>query len=143
MRYRGNPSDIRGFRSSYRLSIRPTYLVMATQAELDLLLQSPTIPPPPGVTPNLVNPPAYGVDEWTFSASVCLSVTTLIVAIRVYTRLCLSRTRLWEDCKGFLSRQIVSIPFLNFSQICPSWHGYALRNLARYNFTQEALMADT
>lgn len=104
MRYRRAPDDIVDVCSSRRLPIEPTYVVMATPAELDLLLRSPAIPPPPGVTPNLVDPPVYGFETWLVTASVSLTVTTILVVIRVYTRLYVSRNHAWEDCKPVSNR---------------------------------------
>ena len=57
----------------------------------------PTILPPPGVKPNLVNPYTlhpYGV----LTQSVCLTIATLLVWIRIWTKKFVLDGLGWEDC---------------------------------------------
>ena len=56
------------------------------------------IPPPPGLTSNYVNPPSKAI--WgTVTTSVCLTVATLLVAMRIYTKLKVLKNPGWDDCK--------------------------------------------
>jgi hypothetical protein len=57
----------------------------------------PTIPAPPGVTPNLVNP--YTMHPYNvLTQSVCLTIATLLVWIRIYTKKFVLDGLGWEDC---------------------------------------------
>ena len=67
------------------------------------------IPPPPGLTSNYINPPSKAV--WgTVTTSVCLTVATLLVAMRLYTKLRVLRNLGLDDCKlhSNQSRQLSS-----------------------------------
>ena len=76
---------------------------MFSQAQLDVLLKLPAAKPPPGVTQNLTNPTIYGWNEWLLTVGTCLPVTTLFLAMRMYTKLVLLKQPVWEDCKSFLA----------------------------------------
>lgn len=58
------------------------------------------MPPPPGVVPNFVNPVSRGSYLITVNA-VLLSITTLFVLMRFYTRIFLARAIGWDDCIVF------------------------------------------
>lgn len=59
------------------------------------------LPPPPGVTPNFVNPEsARGQAHVVFI--MCLVFSTLFVSLRMYTRLILIKSHGWEDCEWLL-----------------------------------------
>lgn len=54
--------------------------------------------PPPGVTPNFINP--YSQRNYSIiTLIICLTVGTLLVWIRIYTKLCIIKSHGWEDCK--------------------------------------------
>ena len=58
--------------------------------------------PPPGVTPNFVNPPsldAYNI----ICQAVCLPTSSLFVFVRIYTKIRLKPPMRPEDCKYPLS----------------------------------------
>lgn len=65
------------------------------------LAHTPGMPPPhPGIKPNFVDPysQAYLITDVTI---VTLTVTTLLVAIRTYTRRFIHKLGMgWEDCKS-------------------------------------------
>lgn len=105
---------------------------MATPAELNLLLQSPAMAPPPGVTPNLVNPPVYWFKEWTLTAAVSITITTLFIMMRIYTKLFLIRNHAWEDCKP-LVHPIRSILVLILGRFIFLGMGTAIRHFG-WNF---------
>ena len=57
-----------------------------------------TIPPPPGLTSNYVDPPSKAI--WgTVTTAVCLTVATLLVAMRLYTKVKVLKNLGWDDCK--------------------------------------------
>lgn len=62
------------------------------------MASSPALAPPPGVTPNFVNP--YNQNKVTITLiSVCLPATTLFLLIRMYSKVRLIKSHGWEDCK--------------------------------------------
>ena len=80
---------------------------MSSVADIQNQLDGPALAPPPGVTPNFVNPPSF----FTFSVVVvtlCLLFSTLAICMRMYTKLYIIRRVVLEDCK--LNR--VSLTFL-------------------------------
>ena len=55
-----------------------------------------TIPPPPGVLPNFVDPVSQHI--WLHvTLGVCLPIATLLVAMRLYTKIFFLKTTGWED----------------------------------------------
>ena len=54
--------------------------------------------PPPGNVPNFVNPPSLRKYD-ILCQVVCLAVSTLLVMMRMYTKVCLIKTASWEDCE--------------------------------------------
>lgn len=71
---------------------------LLSPAEQQALLEGPSMKPPPGVIPNLVNPPnkndlGYGVA--TASALLC----GLLVVLRLYARAFYHKKMVIEDCK--------------------------------------------
>ena len=56
------------------------------------------IPPPPGITPNLVNPSDH-TKESIILHTVCLTLVTIAVGIRLYTRALITRKIGADDCK--------------------------------------------
>ena len=65
--------------------------------QLEALLNGPALAPPPGVTPQLNNPPSYRAAT-TAIPTVCLIVATLAVSMRVYTRARIIRVVNIADC---------------------------------------------
>ena len=65
--------------------------------EEQLLDMLPGLAPPPGVTPDFVHP--YSLQKYNvITLSVCMTVSTLFVAMRLYTNARITRTLNWEDC---------------------------------------------
>lgn len=56
------------------------------------------IVPPPGITPNFVDPVSMRKYD-VFGQTVCLVVSTLLVWMRMYSKLRLIKSVGWEDCK--------------------------------------------
>ena len=73
--------------------------VAAEQAWAEVLAQLPALEAPPGDINNLVNPYSR---RWLviFTSATTLTVTTLFVVIRVYTKRFINESGLrWDDCK--------------------------------------------
>lgn len=71
----------------------------ATKAQiLELALDLPALAAPPGLTHNFVNPPnlktAYYID-----VAICMTVSSLVVCMRIWTKARLIRKFGREDCK--------------------------------------------
>ena len=68
------------------------------------LADLPGLPPPPGITPNFVDP----YSRWrlyTVTISITLVVTTLLVLMRTYTKYAINKFGLrWEDCEQYPTR---------------------------------------
>ena len=58
---------------------------------------SGALEPPPGVTPNFINPPSIAKYS-VICQAVCLPTTTVFVALRLYTRIFVHRERTADDC---------------------------------------------
>ncbi len=74
-------------------------MVVITPAIYEQLEKIPTIRPPPGVTPNFINPPIDHYSAWIVAATLALTLSTIFVLIRVYTRFFIIKIHGWEDCK--------------------------------------------
>ena len=60
--------------------------------------QMPAMKPPPGVTPNFVNPESLRT-YWILMMCMCLTFSTMFVFMRMYTKLVLIKSHGWEDCE--------------------------------------------
>ena len=58
-----------------------------------------TVPPPPGVVPNFVDPVSLQRYD-VLTQSVCLSVATVFVLMRLYTKVVVLRNPWWDDCES-------------------------------------------
>ncbi|KAF3482730.1 putative Integral membrane protein Pth11-like [Arthroderma uncinatum] len=68
------------------------------------------IPPPPGVTPNIVDPPS----QWNGNIAlhtVCLTLATTAVAMRIYTRTIITRTKMGVDDYLCLVSFVLTVAF--------------------------------
>jgi hypothetical protein len=54
-------------------------------------------PPPPGVVPNLENPPDSGRAVAIASLATCLAIATILFALRAYVKIRITRNLLLED----------------------------------------------
>ena len=100
-----------GFPIPTRLSptsaaISPTGITMAQShnataeamaAAAKALLLGPGLQPPPGVTPNFIDPPSQ--THWVYiTLPICLAVSTPFVWIRLYTVFFILKSHGWADC---------------------------------------------
>lgn len=61
------------------------------------LSEIPGLKPPAGVTPNFDNP--YSIlDPLTAGNALCLTLATISIVIRFYTKLFILKVHGWEDC---------------------------------------------
>ncbi len=67
----------------------------ATHASPDII---GSLPPPPGVIPNFIDPPKTQAGIIVVVA-VGLLLTTVCVCIRVWTKVRITKKVEWEDCK--------------------------------------------
>lgn len=67
-----------------------------TDEQLEQLARTPFVQPPPGVTPNFVNPPTRATLQiWT--TSIFLGIATMSYANRIYVKTRLMKTWSWDD----------------------------------------------
>lgn len=69
---------------------------------LQKLLNGPGMAPPPGVKPNFVNPPNLE-KEFYIDLILCLTISVLVVAMRMWTKVRVMRKVMIEDCKRKLT----------------------------------------
>lgn len=63
---------------------------------------TPALPPPPGETPNFVNPET--LLKWEIlTICLCLISTTIVFVLRTYVRISIKRSWILEDCKHSFS----------------------------------------
>lgn len=78
---------------------------MATKEELlKEVLEGPGLKPPPNVIPNLINPPTKQHINLLCQVT-CLTLSSVFVLIRMYTKIYVMKNHGWED--GMLYRIIV------------------------------------
>ena len=83
--------------NSTSMAATPSSSLDDPQAALENLLNGPAAPPPPGITPNLDNPPNQKV-ALHIVAILTISFSTCAVIIRIYTKRFVLRTMGYEDC---------------------------------------------
>ena len=67
------------------------------------LADLPGLPPPPGITPNFIDPYSR-FWLYTVTISITMVVTTLFVVMRTYTKYAINKFGLrWEDCEQYLT----------------------------------------
>lgn len=71
-------------------------------ATLEQLLEGPGLQPPPGVLPDFIHPQSQSAANLACNI-LCLTVATLCVAIRLYTRFVITRSHGWEDCEFYVA----------------------------------------
>ena len=75
------------------------------EAQLQILLDDPAGTPPPGVLPNFENPAT--LNQWAILTIVLgLSLGTICVAIRIYTKSFIMKVFDPEDCTFFLPSRV-------------------------------------
>ena len=80
------------------MAATPSFTSGDAQAALESLLNGPAGPPPPGVTPNLDNPPNQQV-PLNIVAILTIGFSTCAVIIRIHTKRFVLRTMGYEDCR--------------------------------------------
>lgn len=70
--------------------------MMSAQQLHEAMLNMPALKPPPGVQPNFTNPSNLRNDPLTISL---LLISTIVVWIRLYTKIHVTKKMLLEDCK--------------------------------------------
>lgn len=71
----------------------------ATTAELlQAKLNGPAMAPPPGVTPNFIDPPNLR-HIVVLVLTLCMSFSTVAILMRMYTKLFILRKTAFEDCR--------------------------------------------
>lgn len=77
-----------------------------------LKMATPGLAPPPGVTPNFINPESHARFV-VVTHTICLTLSTIFVLLRTYTKFFISHAPGWEDCKcqisSFLSLHWVNV----------------------------------
>ncbi|KAK2849620.1 hypothetical protein FQN49_005575 [Arthroderma sp. PD_2] len=68
------------------------------------------IPPPPGVTPNIIDPPSQMNGNIALH-TVCLTLATSAVAMRIYTRTFVTRTKMGVDDYFCLASFVLTVAF--------------------------------
>lgn len=71
---------------------------LSAQQLLQKALDGPAMAPPPGVKPNFVNPPNLE-KEFYVDLILCLTISVLVVCMRMWTKARLVRKIQIEDCK--------------------------------------------
>lgn len=79
------------------------------EQQLQKLLNGPAMAPPPGVKPNLENPP-HLEKEFYIDLILCLTISMLVVGMRLWTKARLVRRIMIEDCKSCLRVFFFSFP---------------------------------
>ena len=58
----------------------------------------PGLTPPPGVIPTFSDP--FSMQPYqVLTVAACIITTTLLVAARMYTKMFIMKSTVWEDCK--------------------------------------------
>lgn len=65
---------------------------------LRLIMDTAASAPPPGQVSNFVDPENQFM-PMVVSSMVCFSVATIVVAMRLYTKLCITKDLGWDDYK--------------------------------------------
>lgn len=69
----------------------------ATSPDIQKLLDGPAMAPPPGQRPNFVNPSNFKAELYA-DVIICLVVSTVVVSMRMWTKIRLIRKLGLEDC---------------------------------------------
>lgn len=69
-----------------------------TAAAEQAKLNGPAMAPPPGVIPNFVDPPNL-LHIFILVLTLCVSLPTIAILLRMYTKLFILRKVVFEDCR--------------------------------------------
>lgn len=101
--------------------VAPATTTLSPQQQLQLLqkaLDGPAMTPPPGVKPNFVNPPNLE-KEFYIDLILCLTISVLVVCMRMWTKARLVRKVQIEDCKK-LPSPVFALSSLSHCPFSPS-----------------------
>lgn len=73
-------------------------MIMTAPESVHEILDGPALQPPPGIHPNFVNPEDLHI-AIVVTLVLCVSISTLVFWMRVYTKLYIIHRTGWEDCK--------------------------------------------
>jgi hypothetical protein len=59
----------------------------------------PARPPPPGVTSNFDHPQSRAIAAH-IGMGICIGITSVLIILRVYVKLTVTKLWGWDDCKG-------------------------------------------
>lgn len=90
---------------------------MSSDTSVVDIYTTPAGVPPPGVTPNLVNP-FYLRTDHTTTFTLCLAVSTIAVALRIFTKLYLMKQFRAEDY-ALIVTQLGFIPWVAMNLVTP------------------------
>ena len=76
-------------------------LILSFDVIMSQVTEPAAIAAPPGVTPNFLNPPSAQNTNIICQAA-CLSLSTIVVWLRLYTRIRITRSLVLADCKASL-----------------------------------------
>lgn len=76
----------------------PAFAMAIPPNVLRLIMESAASPPPPGHVSNFVNPENQLISS-AVAQMVCFGVATVVVAMRLYTKLRITKDMGWDDCK--------------------------------------------
>ncbi|CAF9904527.1 MAG: hypothetical protein GOMPHAMPRED_002869 [Gomphillus americanus] len=71
----------------------------AADALIQAMLDGPAAPAPSGITSNFVDPPSNGV-AGLIAALISLGIATIMLVIRIFTKLYIIKAWNIEDCMG-------------------------------------------
>ena len=75
------------------------------ELSLSTLANTPALEPPPGVSPNFTNP--YSLrDIQVATASICVTIATLVIAARFVTKVATSKRVQLEECTFNLKQKV-------------------------------------
>ena len=83
--------------------LKSASMIMIKRMPQRVRLSDPAMPPPPGMPSNFVNPSNLKT-EGAILVGFCLTVSTLVVCMRIWTKTRLLRKVVLEDCNSTLFR---------------------------------------
>jgi hypothetical protein len=82
--------------------------------DTSMLAVTPAGTPPPGMTPDFVNGERFAQHWFPIVTAICMVVSTVVVALRLFARVVVIRKVDWTDCKSRrnpFSHQLEMMPF--------------------------------
>lgn len=88
---------------------------VTASSPLEQLLEGPALAPPAGVTPNFENPPNLNTASYSM-AVVAIALPTIVVVLRLYTKVFIVRAPAWEDWVTVLAWSLY-IPYCAYTTV--------------------------